>query len=354
MNLKNMTVRAKLALAFGGLALLVLAASGMAINDLNNANKEFVSYVSGIDTRAHLVEQIHIAVGERAVAVRNMVLTTNPAALESEKATAVKSHELVHANLAKLKEMIASNDIPDNIKAMVSDIDKIEQTYTPVALAIVDLAANNKREEAINKINNECIPLLHALSAKANVYAEATAARSQAILSMAQARYENQRNTLIIVCALALLGAVIAGALITINLSKALGSEPSTLGEIAQRVAQGDLSSMEASTSAPAGSVLASLKIMQQNLVEIVSKVRQASNSIATGATEISTGNLDLSSRTEQQAGSLEETAAAMEELTSTVKQNAENANQASQLATSASQVASEGGNVVNQVITTM
>jgi methyl-accepting chemotaxis protein len=354
MSMKNMTVRAKLTLAFGGLALIVLIASAVAINALSSSNQQFVSYISGVNTHAHLVEHIHASVGERAIAVRNMVLATNQADIAREKAAAVKAHEAVQKNLEQLKNMTTGNDIPQSVKSLVADIDKIEQAYTPVALAIVDLGSKNKREEAIAKINNDCIPLLTALIAKANVFADTTAARSQAMLAEAEDQYKTQRNILFVVCALAFLSAAVAGTLITISLSKALGAEPNTLSEIAQRVAEGDLSSVAYSEGAAEGSVLSSLNRMQKNLVGIVSKVRESSGSIATGSAEIASGNLDLSSRTEQQAGSLEETASAMEELTSTVKQNADNARQASQLAASASDIASEGGNVVNQVVFTM
>jgi methyl-accepting chemotaxis protein len=354
MNVNTMTVRAKLTLAFGGLALIVLIASVVAIYALNSSNQQFGSFVSGVNTQADLVQQIHASTGERAIAVRNMVLATNQADIAREKAVAVKAHETVKQNLEQLKGMVTGNGVSQNVKSLVADIDKIEQSYTPVALAIVDLASQNKREEAIAKINNECIPLLTALIAKANAFADMTAVRSKETITEAENQYSTQRNMLIIVCALAFLSAAVAGTLITISLSKALGAEPNTLSEIAQRVAEGDLSSVADSDGATEGSVLSSLNRMQKNLVGIVSKVRESSNSIATGSAEIASGNLDLSSRTEQQAASLEETASAMEELTSTVKQNADNARQASQLAVSASDIASEGGNVVNQVVLTM
>jgi len=354
MNLKNMTVRARLALIFGVLTLLVCVASGIAINALRNAQEQFVEYVHGIDARAHLVGKIHIAVGERAIAVRNMVLSANPENLEMEKNAAIKSHEIVQESLSMLKKMVVADDIPDNIKAMVMDIDKIEQAYAPVALSIVDLVIKNKREEAINKINNECIPLLNALSAKANIYTEATNVRSNNLIGDDEKRYETHRNLLVAVCMLAIASAGISSFVMIRSLSGALGAEPADLGKIAQQVAQGDLRRIDDVIEKSNGSVLASLKIMQKNLVGIVSKVRSASNSIATGAAEISSGNIDLSTRTEQQVSLLEETASAMEELTSTVKKNAENSLQANQLALSASQVAVEGGEVVNKVITTM
>src|SRR5450830_1780974 len=93
---------------------------------------------------------------------------------------------------------------------------------------------------------------------------------------------------------------------------------------------------------------------MNDNLLNIVGKVRSGTDTIVTASSEIASGNLDLSARTESQAGSLEETASAMEQLTSTVRQNADNARQANQLAVSASEVAVQGGSVVGQVVDTM
>jgi len=123
----------------------------------------------------------------------------------------------------------------------------------------------------------------------------------------------------------------------------------------AEKVAAGDLSShIEVSRHDETGKLLRALRIMNDNLSNIVSQVRSGTDTIATASSQIASGNLDLSSRTEQQAGSLEETASAMEELTSTVRQNADNARQANQLAVSASDVAEQGGAVVGQVIDTM
>lgn len=354
MNLKSMTVRTKLTLTFGALSLLVCVASLIAILSLRNAQQQFGAFVLGIDTRAHLVEQIHIAVGERAIAVRNMVLATDPNRLKEEKAAAVKSHEAVHESLSKLKALVAGDDIPANIKAMVADIDRIEQAYTPVALSIVELASSQRRDEAINKINSECIPLLNALSAKADAYADATNARSKSLLVEDEERYIADRNLLIAVCLLAIASAITFGVLTVRSLTRALGAEPAALVDIARLVAQGDLRSIGDQLAVPGNSVLASLQVMQKNLVGIVGKVRNASSLIAAGATEISSGNLDLSSRTEQQASSLEETASAMEEVTSTVKQTAENSRNANQLALSASEDAVGGGEVVGRVIATM
>ncbi|MRX09018.1 HAMP domain-containing protein [Pseudoduganella sp. FT25W] len=100
--------------------------------------------------------------------------------------------------------------------------------------------------------------------------------------------------------------------------------------------------------------LLAAIQRMQQELLAIVAQVRRGAELIHTGSQELATGNMELSSRTETQASSLEETAASIEELTTTVKQNSDNAQHARELAQGASATALEGGEVMEQVVSTM
>ncbi|WP_280151635.1 methyl-accepting chemotaxis protein [Piscinibacter sp. XHJ-5] len=124
---------------------------------------------------------------------------------------------------------------------------------------------------------------------------------------------------------------------------------------IAETVAAGDLSSrIHVGSRDEVGQLLAALGCMNENLTKLVGKVRDGSDSIATGTAQIATGNADLSQRTEEQASNLQQTAASMEQLTATVRQNAEAAREATRLAGSATAVATRGGEVVGQVVATM
>jgi methyl-accepting chemotaxis protein len=355
MNSSPLTVRAKLTLAFGMLALLVLLVAGLALSALTDANAIFVNYVNGLNARANVATSVRTAVDRRAIAARNLVLVEKQADLDAEKVAVVKAHEDVQRHMAELKKMLAeAKDATDKAKSLIGEIDRVEKLYGPIALAIVDLAINNRKEEAIAKMNDECRPLLEALVQASQNYAEYTTVRAQQRIQEAAQRYTVQRNYLVTACLIAFAAAAVAGMLISRSLYKALGAEPAELGRVADRVSHGDLRPVQGAHQSPAGSVLASLGDMQESLVKVVGNVRSGSESVATASSEIAQGNHDLSVRTEQQASALEETTASMEELGATVKQNADSARQANQLAVNASTVAIQGGEVVGQVVETM
>jgi methyl-accepting chemotaxis protein-1 (serine sensor receptor) len=60
-----------------------------------------------------------------------------------------------------------------------------------------------------------------------------------------------------------------------------LGTEPTELALVADRIASGDLGHHASAREAPAGSVLASMEAMRASLALIVGQVRAGSESIA-------------------------------------------------------------------------
>jgi methyl-accepting chemotaxis protein len=123
----------------------------------------------------------------------------------------------------------------------------------------------------------------------------------------------------------------------------------------AEQISAGDLTrTLDTRGRDETAQMLQALERMKAQFASVVSHVRSNAESVATASAQIAQGNSDLSSRTEEQASALEETAASMEQFSATVKQNADNARQANQLALGATAVAVRGGEVVDQVVTTM
>lgn len=227
MTFENMTLRGKLALAFGSLVALVLLVAGISVKSLGDENDQFVGYVHGINARALEAAKVRTAVDRRAIAARDIVFASKPEEVASLKAAAVKAHEDVQQSLSTLNKMVAdAANLPESVRKLVSEVGKIEAAYAPVALGIVDLATNGKHEQAVEKINNECRPLLAALIKATDEYQRVTESRAAELAAEASAEYATQRNLLTAACLVALAASVAAGILITRSLTRALGAEP--------------------------------------------------------------------------------------------------------------------------------
>jgi methyl-accepting chemotaxis protein-1 (serine sensor receptor) len=355
MSLRKLTVRSRLAVAFGSLAAIVLVVSLLAVRALRQGHEDYASYVGEASVRLALANDVLDATNARAIAARNLVLVSSAADRESEKVAVTQSHEKVSATVAKLKDSIAKTaGLSERERELFAEIERVESRYGPVALDIVNLALAGRHDEAIGKMNADCRPLLAKLIKAANEYIAYGQSAAAEQVKLAEISYATDRNLLFAACALAVGLAVGLALAITRGLTQALGAEPAQLNEAAQRVANGDLGPVVGADRAPSGSVMASLGDMQARLAQVVAQVRNASDSIATGSSQIATGNADLSQRTEEQASNLQQTAASMEQMNATVKNNADTARQANQLATSASAAAEKGGQVVGQVVATM
>jgi methyl-accepting chemotaxis protein-1 (serine sensor receptor) len=350
--MSDLSIRQKLGLTFGGLALAVVAVSAASVHALSASNERFSAFVDGINAQAKLAAHTRTAVDRRAIAARNLVLVTTPQDREAELALVSAAHEDVRKSLAALSEGVQRSTEPSGkARELVARMEKVEQAYGPVALAIVGMAQQGQRDDAVAKMNAECRPLLKSLSQAAEDFAGFTEAQSARLTQEAAEHYATQRNWLVAACVLTFLAAGVVGWLVTRAITRPLAEAV----QIAEAVAAGDLTAKAAvRRHDEVGQLLHALQRMNQSLSGIVQRVRMSSDGIATGSSQIATGNADLSQRTEQQASALQQTAATMEELSSTVRHNADNARQANQLAAGATRVADEGGAVVGRVVEKM
>ncbi len=348
----HLRVKTKLLLGFAFLAALVLLVSGFALNSLSRSNARFSDYLDGVAQRESLAVELRSSASLRAIAARNLVLVSEGSDKDGEKQAALKAHGEVKATLEQLKKIVAaSSDSTDRDRDLVDKIANVEAQYGPVAEAILGLAMDGKRDEAVAKMNKECRPLLAALLAATHDYIEYDKQMATQRVKLAEQAYSQDRLLMLGVSLAATLFAVCLGWI----LSNAVTRPLSRAVTLAQAVAAGDLSSdIVVDRDDEMGQLLGALKSMNGSLLTMVGRVRESADGIATASGEIAAGNQDLSRRTEQQASALQQTAASMHQMTSTVEQNTASTAQASELAHTAADVANRGGQVVERVVATM
>ena len=237
-------------------------------------------------------------------------------------------------------------------RRLVENIAAVRTPFQNTRDAISKLKKAGQNDEAREMVRTKFAPIVDA-------YLGATQALED---REAHNVAEAQRNITELLRGAYLLGGVLLAVAIVIavfiswRLTRVITTGLAQAQQVARRMGAGDLSQPVGVYRGrdEIGELLQALASTQDNLVRVVSHVRQGSESVATASNQIAQGNQDLSARTENQASALEETAASMEELGGAVRQNADNAQAANQLAQRASAVAVRGGEVVTQVVDTM
>ncbi len=340
-----MKLRTKMTACMAFVFAFFMLALSVALFGMRNSGSQFQFFLENDQALLQDVTTLYAQGLQMGQALRNIVLDPNNQTGHKNLQTA--SSEFTVA--LQGAQALTRNDAA--ITAQLQQIAALRDKQAAIQAQVVALAKDNQAG-AIEKLNAEETPVWREMRGMLQtILKDKNSAVAQTKAGMA----DLTRHTLI--SSLVLAGfAIVFGIAISTWLIRSvmyqLGGEPDYAAAIAGRIAQGDLAvEIEADNHA---SLLYAIRTMRDSLADIVQKVRDGTDIIASASSEIASGNLDLSNRTERQATSLGETTSSMQELTATVKQNGANARHAHELTASASAVAQKGGSVVAQVVQTM
>jgi methyl-accepting chemotaxis protein len=354
MQLSNLTVSRRLQLGFGIILAILAAVAGTAMLKVGTIEAALKANSTEHTQIQRYAINFRGSAHDRAIAARDYVLAASPELRQKEASTIAELAKFYAESAQPLEKLIGQSQNNAELSRLYGAIKDIENESVATTKAVIAAVDQGDAATAQTLLWSKAKPQYVQWLASINKLIDYEEAEVQALNKLALEEAAGFRAVMLTALALALACGISLAWVISRNIVSQLGAEPAALGEAAQRVATGDLSSVPGAAQAPAGSVLASLGAMQDALARVVGQVRQASDSIATGSAEIANGNSDLSQRTEMQAGNLQQTAATMEQLGTTVRNNADSAKQANQLAQNASAVAAQGGDVVGKVVTTM
>lgn len=345
--LKDMTIKSRLILVIGLLSLLLISVGGLGLYGTNQSNMALKSvYEDRMIPAVQLGKILDVWYQVR----KNAIDAAESKDVMVAKKLAEEANKLVKQNEGVWAQYLATNLIPEEVvltktkgEQHVQYVQSMNQTFQLAMAGEFEAAVQNVKTDTAQKFSVLRDTVFALLELQGSAVAKEHA--------LAQSHYERNFMITSVMLAMGVFLAVIIGFL----LMRAIVNPLNEAITVANAVASGDLTSrIEVNSTNETGRLLQALKTMNENLQDLVGKVRMSTDQISTASGEIAMGNSDLSQRTEEQASSLEETASSMEELTSTVKQNADNARQANQLASGASEIAAKGGTVVGQVVETM
>ena len=346
----NLKVGQRLALSFAMLVALLLAVAGMALWGMGNMRASTVEINTNWLPSVEVLAQMNTAKSDFRVYELRHILTTDEAGMadvESRMAAKLTEFEKLRESYVKL---ISSEEEHKIYDAFAADW----KAYLQVHDRVLALSRKNESEESKKLMFGESRKIYD--SAAATLLKDIDLNHKGAMDEGANSDkvYASARTTMLAGAALSIALAIGLALLVIRSIVRQLGGEPAEATRIASAIAEGDLTQSIVVKAGDHTSLMSRFAVMQQSLQQVVSGVRQNSESVATASAQIAQGNEDLSSRTEEQASALQQTAATMEQLGTTVRNNADSAKQANQLAQGASSVAAQGGAVVGKVVMTM
>ncbi|WP_230463816.1 methyl-accepting chemotaxis protein [Burkholderia ubonensis] len=346
---KNISIRARLALAMSFLGALLVIGGLMGIVGVSMSNDDMKDMYAGRLASSEALGQANVALSRTRLWLYRIALDPTGPDVPQETRT---SRDLLTASKRAwdaYRALPASS--PDEAQRAADANTKFD-AFVKNGLEPMFSAIATGDAAKITEVWRHIPPALFAdVSDGMDSLDHIQVNAARATYDAAQARF-HWFITVAVAGALIALG---AAALAWWSLQRAIGMPlAQALGHF-RAIADGDLTTrVEVRSGDEMGQLMTGLQAMQHKLVQMMGVVREGVRSINAATREISAGNADLSQRTEDQAASLEETAASMEELTSTVRQNADNAKQANQVVCSTALLTERGNQATREAVQTM
>jgi methyl-accepting chemotaxis protein len=334
-----------LSLLIGGAGMLGVRAVDRNISEILDLNNPQMLYAN----------ELQASIQDRMLAVRNVILLTDPALVAPEVERIKRQENLYRETYVKLGKMFDDEATTTaEEKRLFASLRDYENAALPVFNEVLEAGVNNQRELATSLAINKLRPLQRAWADGAQALKAKEIELNQDAGVAAKGSAEAAYSTISVLALISLSLSVVVSYLLTRGVMRQLGGDPAEAQAIAREIAAGNLAHSVDIAHLDKDSLIVALEQMRLSLNRMVAEIKGSADAIANAASEIAVGNSDLSRRTEEQASSLEETAASMEQITATIGNNSQNAVQGQGLAETALQSAAAGGEVVERVISAM
>ncbi len=346
MKRSNVTIKARVGIAMGILAVILIAISSLGMFGLHSSNASYHDAQAERMPAMLAVNNAEIYAARERLNLDRAVMTIGTPAADAAITKGLAFRAKADAYWARydaLPHLPGEKALADDALAKI----RLHQQAVDEGYAAVKANDEAKAKEIAEKLAGAFAAMGTAEETLLQFQSKAT--------DDGYGAASDTYHTLQTACIIAVLVGLATAGYSWFSLKRAIGVPLAKALDHFDAIAEGNLrGNVVATSDDEMGQLMTGLAKMQASLVNTVQTVRAGSDSIASATQQIAAGNADLSSRTEEQASALQETAASMDQLTSTVKQNADNARQASALASSASDIASKGGTVMTQVVSTM
>jgi methyl-accepting chemotaxis protein len=343
---KDLRIRTRLALGFGGVLLLTVLAIAAGLLEVASVAEQNRQLLDEPLTKERITSDWYRVIDAGSKRTLAMAVSADPV-LPATFAEDMKSSTALSTRYQDELTRLATSA---EERQRMADILAARKVYLNLRNEIVALRRDGKADEAnaaAERLKPATTGYLGALQAMLDTERSAIDRRAGAI------RDEVARSLWI----LGTIGVVVllVGAGFCVFIARGITGPVGEAIAAARRVAAGDVAhDIRVDRRDELGQLQSSMAEMSGQLRRMIAAIRDSASVIAGASREIANGNADLSQRTEEQAASLQRTAGSVEQLSAAVRTNADSSAQALALVNAATQSAGEGDAIVAEVVSTM
>lgn len=346
----NMKVVTRLATGFGAVLLLLVMVSLFGMFGTKKLDDMVTSLTEDKYPKVTILYDVSEQINVVARALRNINLAKDPETKKKEMERITSAGVIVLKHFDELDKTVRSEDG----KKLLKELKESRAKYAEARKPLFDMFEQGKWDEATRYLITDFRKFQNAYFAAVSAmikYQDDSFAKTG---KDAQKLADQVRLAITVLGCIALVLGAFLGWLISRSILGQLGGEPTTIAQITDRLAEGDLTVPFEGDGKNDCGVYASLRNMVEKIKTVVGEVMSAADNVASGSQELSATAQEMSQGATEQAASAEEISSSMEEMASSIRQNTDNAMQTEKISIKSSIDAKAGGKAVTETVAAM
>ncbi|MBD9356498.1 methyl-accepting chemotaxis protein [Methylomonas albis] len=267
---KNMKIAIKLAIGFGSLLLLMTILGIAALSQMSTVNDQSTEIASNWLPSVRTVEEMNTNTSDYRIGELNHIISEKPeemAAAEKMMSDTLATYRKNEAAYLKLISSPEEQEIYDEFKRKFDAYMVAHDKMLPLSRAM-------KTNEAMAIMNGESLTLYNEFSEQLLKLVQLNIKGGEKASAEGDVIYLQAKNIVTGLIVFGFVLGVLVALIITRGLVKQLGGEPGSVADVANKIANGDLSSQIALRVGDTGSVFSAMKAMQDSLIGIVGEIK--------------------------------------------------------------------------------
>ncbi|PJE56577.1 methyl-accepting chemotaxis protein [Marinomonas polaris] len=341
----QLKISQRLGLGFAFIFALLLLISVVGMQRVNVIDNTLTSVRDGATLKQRYAINFRGSVHDRAIAVRDVVLASDPVRLNQELAS-IKNLDVFYQQSAKSMSQLMLSDASTAERTLLKAIQDIEVTTQKSTAALLDLAQQGNTSIATQLLMQEVSPGYTEWLKRINAFIDHQEEVINKDIGIVMKVASTFVNLMLVVTLIAAVFSVFVAITLIRSIQARIGGEPEDVAALVQRIADGNLN-VTIETHYP-NSMIGSVRTMVSRLQQIILDVRSAADELSIASSELNSTASENNRRLRQQSADTTLMAAAINEMSASVSEVAGHAGHAAEATQKVDREVESGNTKVN------